>query len=104
MIYVFRAEDGEEVELPFTMAEAPIIGETVDVDGKTFTRVFCGMIGGGIIAQHSKYPYLSSSMDPTPGSVKGGIIVRTKRGKQKVLIKSRKHEREVMAANDLVED
>ncbi len=104
MRYVFRAEDGEEVELPFEMDEAPTIGETVEVDGKTFKRVFCGMIGVGIIAMHSKYPYLSSHMDPTPGSVKGGITVQTKRGKAKVLIKSKKHEREVMARNDLVAD
>lgn len=104
MMYVFRAEDGTEVELPFTMADVPSIGDTVEVDGKTFRRVFCGHGGDHITVQHSKFPYLSSTMDPTPGSVKGGITVRTKRGKDKVLIKSRKHEREVMARNDLVED
>ena len=68
MIYVFRAEDGEEVELPFTMAEAPLIGETVEVDGKTFKRVFCGRVGISIIAMHGKYPYLSSHMDPCGSS------------------------------------
>ena len=104
MIYVFRAEDGEEVELPFSMAEAPSIGETVDVDGKAFRRVFCGRIGDGTITMRSKYPYLSSHMDPTPGSVKGASIVQTRRGKTKVLIESPQHEREVMARNDLVAD
>jgi len=104
MIYVFRAEDGEEIELPFNMADVPSIGDTVDVDGKAFRRIFCGIIGKGTIAQKSKYPYLSSHMDPTPGSVKGAKTVRTARGKPKVLIESRAHEREVMARNDLVAD
>jgi hypothetical protein len=37
-IYVFRAEDGETIEVFAPMAEAPPYGSTKEIGGKTFTR------------------------------------------------------------------
>ncbi len=101
-LYTFQADDGQTIDLPFSMAEVPSIGEKVDVDGRKYTRIFCGSVATGMIAQHSKYPYLSNSLSPL--ATHGAKNIRVKSGKHKVLIESQRHEREVMASNDLVKD
>lgn len=85
------------------MAEVPSIGDSLTVDEVEFKRIFCGIIADGTIAQHSKYPYLSSALGFQNTS--GAKIIRTRdTGMPKVMIESQKHEREVMARNDLVKD
>ena len=104
MLYTFKAKDGETIDLLFPMAKVPSIGKTVEVKGKTYTRIFCGVIAGGIIAMRSKYPYISHSLPPmaTHGVDTINVNRGKGRGKAKVVIKSRKHEEVVMAKNDLV--
>jgi hypothetical protein len=101
-LYTFQAKDGQTIDLPFGMAEVPSIGEEVEVDGRIYTRIFCGRVGEGTIIQRGKYPYTSSSLNPA--ETRGAQIVSTKRGKDKVLIESARHEKEVAAINGLVKD
>lgn len=112
-IYVFRAEDGDEIEKFYAMSEVPSIGESI-VDfgempgpggvmvrtGKTYYRVPSFIVGSGTIAQHSKYPYISTSL---PRTLRGcSLAPAPHSGRMKPLIESRQHEKEVMAINDLV--
>ena len=101
-IYTFQSDDGQTQDLPFSMAEVPRIGERVEIDGVLFRRIFCGRVGEGTIAMRGKYPYLSHSLSPC--RVHGAKNIHVKGGKAKVLIESAKHEREVMARNDLVRE
>ena len=102
ILYTFQADDGQTIDLPFESKDVPSIGETVEVEGVTYRRVFCGRVGDGTIQQHAKYPYTSNYLNPA--AIKGASIVKTATGKKKILIKSAKHEREVMARNDLVKE
>lgn len=103
-LYSFAATDGSRTDIFYRMADAPSIGTEVLVDGKPFKRVFCGLIGDGTMAQHALYPYVSNSLSP---NIRGAKKVREKlkgnKGwtREKPLIRSRKHEREVQAMNDL---
>lgn len=102
ILYTFQNNDGITVDLPFDPDEVPSIGETVLVDDVPYRRLFCGRVGTGTIAMHSKYPYASSAL--SPASIRGAPIVTLPSGKKKVLIKSVKHEREIMARNGLVKE
>ena len=101
-IYVFQSVDGEQIDRVYPMEKAPTIGSLLILDGKEYRRIPSFLIGTGTIAQHGKYPYLSSAL---PTTVKG-CKMASKRpgGRKKPLIESQKHERDMMARYDLVKD
>ena len=100
--YEFRTDEGEIVELYFTMAKVPGIGKIIRHNGRSLKRVFGGVRGEHITNQHSKYPYLSHSHTPWLPGCETAKDPRS--GKLKPIIRSRQHERELMARHGLVRD
>jgi hypothetical protein len=103
MIYAFESSCGEEVTHGFPVEQAPRIGDQVVIPGHGLcTRVASFVLdGAGIHRKTHQYPYVSHRL---PSTTKGVDLVRTRNGRMKPLIKSRKHEEEVMAKNDLQRD
>jgi hypothetical protein len=100
-IYLFRTEDGELVEHHFPSRKAPRIGKTVMIGGQRCTRAPSFRVGTAPESK-SNYPYLSNSLPRTTKGCK--MKADPKTGRKKPLIESRRHEREVMAKNDLVKE
>lgn len=89
-MYSFVDEStGESVELHYSMANAPSIGTTVEVDGRRLTRVVSDYQVDDA-RNRSQYPYVSSSL---PRNLEGC----TTNSQGKPVIMSRRHEKEVMA-------
>lgn len=96
LLYEFKNDQGDVIELPFDPAVVPSIGEQVEHppgSGNRYTRIFSGaQIDAGAAAIVHQYPYESVSLEPGwPGcktGPRGGQVVR-----------SRQHEREIMAAS-----
>ena len=98
-IYQFKDDAGNLVELDYTMESVPSIGDSVDRDGKTLTRVFStGTEGSGIIASSNQYPYLSNRLNP---KMPGVELVKSKTGRMKPMIRNRQHERELIDRHGL---
>lgn len=89
-LYSFIDEStGETIELQYSMRDAPSIGSTVEVDGRTLTRVVSDyQVDDG--RNRSQYPYVSSSL---PRNLEGCST----NSQGKPVIMSRRHEKEVMA-------
>lgn len=105
-LYTFQSADGEAREIAFSMRDAPATGEQIDIDGKVFTRVPDLPQLSGVERKTWGYPRLSNSL---PTTTNGCKMVRQKKAngtysRPKPLIESQRHEREVMARNDLVRD
>jgi len=98
-IYTFENKQGDREEMFFTMRECP---QEIVKDGVTFMKVITapGLIHFGELGtQGHKYPYVSHSL---PHTLKGAETVRYKNkkgkmGREKVIVKSRKHEKEIQA-------
>lgn len=59
MLYPFEADDGEQIELYYSMNDAPKIGEVVDVNGKPFKRVFSNL---PVVHDYKWEPYASRQL------------------------------------------
>jgi hypothetical protein len=95
--YAFRDEaTGRVVERHFSMAAAPAIGSTVEVDGVRLTRLISAFQVDSA-TNRSQYPYVSNAL---PRRLPG---CRTNR-QGKPIIESRRHERNVMAQHGLEKD
>lgn len=103
-IYAFESKDGKQRELSFPMSKAPSIGTEILIDGKPFRRIPSFTLADAQIARRThKYPYVSHRL---PGNLEGAESVRVKRrdgsyGREKPLIRSREHEREIASRWDL---
>lgn len=96
--YEFVADDGQIVEKSYPMRDAPPIGAEITVDGKVFRRVFCGTVDqAGIDRKTHKYPFVSHALPPyLPG------CKHTHTGNN--IIRSQRHEREVLARTGYVRE
>lgn len=107
--YTFLNEQtGERFDLFYHMAEVPTIGEEIIHNGQVLRRVASSRFHGktGALGHLDIYPYVSNSL---PTTVQGCKMVRERRkdgklSRPKPLIRSERHEREVMARNNLVKD
>ncbi len=106
-LYDFQSDAGDIIEMAFSMREVP---ESIEQDGRIYRKIITSLpqLSGLDTARNrgEKYPYVSNRLPPT---IDGCKTVRTRRkdgtmGRPKPLIESRKHEREVMARNDLVRE
>jgi hypothetical protein len=99
MIYLFEnVETGDLEELDYQMGTAPKIGDVVDGMRRVPSFV---LDAAGVDRITNKYPYVSHRL---PSTIRGCKLVKTKNGRMKPLIQSRRHELEVMARNDLQRD
>ena len=98
MIYDFVNDmTGESVELNFSMADVPSIGDTVMHEGEKLRRIACCQIDAGIDAKIHGYPYVSSSL---PRNLEGCDTNR----QGKPIVTSRRHEHELISQHGYVRD
>jgi hypothetical protein len=62
MIYEFRSDDGEVIEVDRPMSKAPDIGTPVKRGGKVYRRVMSRNIADGSAYDLSSYPKISSTL------------------------------------------
>lgn len=96
MIYEFKDQNGNHVELSMSMAEAPSIGAIITHEGRTLTRVASAMQIDPA-TNRSQYPYVSTAL---PRKLEG---CRTDRS-GKPIIESKRHERNIMARHGFEKD
>tara|TARA_R110002096_G_scaffold305287_1_gene500153 strand:+ start:239 stop:538 length:300 start_codon:yes stop_codon:yes gene_type:complete len=97
-IYAFEDQNGAEHELFFNSSEVPSIGDTVEGDGKTLTRVPSFVLdAAGISRKTHQYPYVSRSL---PRNLEGADC--NKQGQP--IIRSQAHERDVASRHDMEKD
>jgi hypothetical protein len=87
MIYEFQANDGEIIEEHFSMAEVPSVGETIEREGKEYTRIFSSE------QKVHDYKWFAYESRALPKRLPG--FKHSKNGN--TIIESRKQEREVMS-------
>ena len=98
MIYDFVNDTtGKTVELHYSMADVPSIGEIIEHEGERLRRIAGCQIDAGIDAKVHGYPYLSSSL---PRNLKGCDTNR----QGKPIVTSRRHEREVISRHGYSRD
>ena len=98
MIYDFVNDTtGKTVELHYSMADVPSIGEIIEHEGERLRRIAGCQIDAGIDAKVHGYPYVSSSL---PRNLKGCDTNR----QGKPIVKSRRHEREVISRHGYSRD
>lgn len=95
-------DTGAVIEVFQSMRDEPL----AEIDGRSVKRVISSpqLMGLDTGRRRDKYPYVSNAL---PTTIQGTKMVRQKRrdgtwSRKKPLIESAKHEREVMARNDLV--
>lgn len=95
-LYPFQCEDGSKVDLLFSMFDAPSIGTTIERDGKRLTRLASD---AQIDPAHNRhqYPYVSQAL---PRGLPGAPHNRL----GQPIVKSKRHERELMARHGYVKD
>lgn len=95
-LYPFRTQSGETVELHFAMADAPSIGTTITRDGRRLTRIASD---AQIDPAHNRhqYPYVAFNL---PRNLPGCGATRI----GEPIIRSKRHEREIMARHGYVKD
>ena len=97
-IYAFEDQNGVEHELFFNSSEVPKIGDTVEGDVKTLTRVPSFVLdAAGISRKTHQYPYVSRSL---PRNLEGADC--NKQGQP--IIRSQAHERDVASRHDMEKD
>lgn len=98
MIYDFVNDTtGKTVELHYSMADVPSIGEIIEHEGERLRRIAGCQIDAGIDAKVHGYPYVSSSL---PRNLKGCDTNR----QGKPIVTSRRHEREVISRHGYSRD
>lgn len=98
MIYDFVNDiTGKTVELHYSMANVPSIGEVIEHEGEKLRRIACCQVDAGIDAKVHGYPYVSSSL---PRNLKGCDTNR----QGKPIVTSRRHEREVISRHGYSRD
>ncbi len=98
-LYSYRYTDTDElVDVYQSMKDEKLI----ILGGRPVVRQFTPPMLTGIEARTDGYPRLSNSLPTTIRGVK--LVADPKSGRLKPLITSRRHEREVMAKNDLVRE
>jgi hypothetical protein len=101
-VYMFHDPEGNEVTAFYSMAEAPKIGDMRVINGQECRRVPSFQIDAGVARKTHQYPYLSNRL---PTTIRGCELKRGRPGgRLKPEIRSRNHELEVMAQNDLQRD
>ena len=96
MIYEFKDDHGNVVEISMSMREAPSIGSIIVHEGRHLTRIASEMqVDPG--SNRSQYPYVSHAL---PRRLEG--CKTTPDGKP--LIMSKRHERNVMAQHGFEKD
>lgn len=99
--YVYEFENGERIEVFQSMKDDPL----AEIDGRAVTKcVIAPQLAAVALSRWDKYPYVSNAL---PTTIQGCKMARNKRkdgrlSRPKPLIESARHEREVMAKNDLV--
>jgi hypothetical protein len=98
-LYLFDGTD-ETIEVNQRMSEPAL----AQIDGRKVSRIICPPQLCGVERKTWGYPYVSNAL---PTTIKGCKMVQQKNkngslSRPKPLIESRRHEREVMARNDLV--
>jgi len=88
---------GKTVELHYSMADVPSIGEIIEHEGERLRRIAGCQIDAGIDAKVHGYPYVSSSL---PRNLKGCDTNR----QGKPIVTSRRHEREVISRHGYSRD
>jgi hypothetical protein len=96
MIYEFRDESGNVVEITMSMREAPPIGSIINLDGRQLTRIVSDVqVDAG--ANRSQYPYVSNAL---PRNLEGCGTTRD----GKPIVMSKRHERNIMAQHGFEKD
>jgi len=88
---------GKTVELHYSMANVPSIGEVIEHEGEKLRRKAGCQIDAGIDAKVHGYPYVSSSL---PRNLEGCDTNR----QGKPIVTSRRHEREVISRHGYSRD
>ena len=95
-IYTFVHEPtGEVREEMFSGDEAPKIGDKIRRAGKTWIRTFSGHIDAGVARKVHKYPFVSESLPR-------GCCPESQDSKERPVIRSQTHEREVLSRMNYV--
>jgi len=94
-IYAFTDESSVEHELFYNSSDVPKIGDTVQSDGKTLTRVASFVLDtAGIARKTHQYPYVSRAL---PRNLEGADC--NKLGQP--VIRSQAHERDIASRHDM---
>tara|TARA_R100000700_G_C3077513_1_gene84769 strand:+ start:71 stop:373 length:303 start_codon:yes stop_codon:yes gene_type:complete len=98
-VYLFETEDGQRVESFFSSNDVPSIGDKIDIDGITCTRLPSFVLDtAGIARKTHQYPYVSRAL---PRNMPG-VGNYDKQGRP--IIRSQQHEKNVAAQHDLVKE
>lgn len=98
MIYDFVNDiTGKTVELHYSMANVPSIGEVIEHEGEKLRRISCCQIDAGMAAKVHGYPYVSSAL---PRNLEGCGT----NGQGKPIVTSRNHERELRSRHGYSRD
>ena len=88
---------GEEVEVHRPMSAAPRIGQEFPFEGRIVRRVASCHVHEGVAAMVHGYPYTSNSLPRNLGGCSTDSAGRP-------IVRSRRHERELMARHGLERD
>jgi hypothetical protein len=96
MIYEFKDELDNVVEINMPMASVPSIGSIITHNGSRLTRIFSN-VQIDVALNRSQYPYVSNSLPRNLEGCKSTAI-------GKPIVMSKKHERNIMSQHGFEKD